>query len=268
MTTADYARARRLLDAARSRPCRPIRQIGACGMASRLPHRPSDGARSSDRGPAAVDESGGDDLRPARALFPDEQITVDGLQALSDAALRGVGLSSQKLAYLRDLSARIADGRLLLDELDELPDEQVIERLTAVKGFGRWTAEMFLMFRLQRPDVLPVGDLGIVHGRPADLSAAAAAEAEAADQDRRGMAAVSVHCVLVSVGEPENSGHEARGSGLEPNYVFAHKRTKPATIAIRVPRSLNRVSRQLKTGGAGFPLGCGGRGIHRGTVLM
>jgi DNA-3-methyladenine glycosylase II len=54
------------------------------------------------------------------------------------------------------------DGRLELDELESLPDEDVIERLTAVKGFGRWTAEMFLMFRLHRPDVLPAGDLGIV----------------------------------------------------------------------------------------------------------
>jgi DNA-3-methyladenine glycosylase II len=86
---------------------------------------------------------------------------VAGLQALDDAALRGVGLSSQKLGYMRDLCGRIADGRLRLDELDELTDEQIIERLTAVKGFGRWTAEMFLMFRLQRPDVLPVADLGI-----------------------------------------------------------------------------------------------------------
>jgi DNA-3-methyladenine glycosylase II len=96
-----------------------------------------------------------------RGLFPDGEITAAGLQALDDATLRGVGLSSQKLTYLRDLSARIAEGRLRLDDLDELPDEQVIERLTVVKGFGRWTAEMFLMFRLQRPDVLPVGDLGI-----------------------------------------------------------------------------------------------------------
>jgi len=64
---------------------------------------------------------------------------------------------------LRDLSARIADGRLDLDELERLPDEDVIERLTSVKGFGRWTAEMFLMFRLHRPDVLPAGDLGIVN---------------------------------------------------------------------------------------------------------
>jgi DNA-3-methyladenine glycosylase II len=77
--------------------------------------------------------------------------------------MRGVGLSGQKVGYLRDLCARIRDGRLNLDELETLPDEAVIERLTAVKGFGRWTAEMFLMFRLHRPDVLPAGDLGIVN---------------------------------------------------------------------------------------------------------
>jgi DNA-3-methyladenine glycosylase II len=76
--------------------------------------------------------------------------------------LRSVGLSGQKVGYLRDLCARIADRRLELDELEGLEDDQVVERLTSVKGFGRWTAEMFLMFRLHRPDVLPVGDLGIV----------------------------------------------------------------------------------------------------------
>ena len=98
------------------------------------------------------------------ALFPDNQITnAAAIAALDDAALRAVGLSGQKVGYLRDLSARIGDGRLNLDELDALPDGQVIERLTSVKGFGRWTAEMFLMFRLHRPDVLPAGDLGIVN---------------------------------------------------------------------------------------------------------
>jgi DNA-3-methyladenine glycosylase II len=97
------------------------------------------------------------------ALFPGGEIPdAAAIAALDDGALRAVGLSGQKVGYLRDLSARIADGRLRLDELEALPDEEVIERLTAVKGFGRWTAEMFLMFRLHRPDVLPVGDLGIV----------------------------------------------------------------------------------------------------------
>ena len=97
------------------------------------------------------------------ALFDDGRIPgAAAIDAVADQQLRGVGFSAQKIGYLRDLCARIADGRLQLDELEALDDEAVIERLTAVKGFGRWTAEMFLMFRLHRPDVLPVGDLGIV----------------------------------------------------------------------------------------------------------
>ena len=95
------------------------------------------------------------------ALF-DGPPTPAGLARLSDARLRGVGLSGQKLGYLRDLSRRVLDGSLVLADLDAMTDDEVILALTAVKGIGRWTAEMFLMFRLQRPDVLPVGDLGIV----------------------------------------------------------------------------------------------------------
>ena len=83
--------------------------------------------------------------------------------AVRDEQLRGVGLSGQKIGYLRDLCRRIEEGSLPpLAALDQLPDEEVIEALTQVKGIGRWTAEMYLMFRLHRPDVLPVGDLGIV----------------------------------------------------------------------------------------------------------
>jgi DNA-3-methyladenine glycosylase II len=82
--------------------------------------------------------------------------------AVSDAELRKAGLSGQKVRYIRDLSARITDGTLPLDALDRMTDDEVIDALTKVKGIGRWTAEMFLMFRLHRPDVLPVDDLGIV----------------------------------------------------------------------------------------------------------
>ena len=80
----------------------------------------------------------------------------------SDGRLRAVGLSGQKIGYLRDLCRRIEDGSLSLDVLDSMTDDEVVTVLTEVKGIGRWTAEMFLMFRLHRPDVLPVGDLGIV----------------------------------------------------------------------------------------------------------
>ena len=75
--------------------------------------------------------------------------------------LRALGLSNAKAAYLRDLAEHIVDGELPVDDLAELPDAQVNEILTAVKGLGRWTVDMFLMFHLGRPDVLPVGDLGI-----------------------------------------------------------------------------------------------------------
>jgi DNA-3-methyladenine glycosylase II len=84
------------------------------------------------------------------------------LAALTEAQLRGVGISRQKASYLRDLCEKVSAGAVPLDDVDAMPDEDVIAALTAVKGVGRWTAEMFLIFRLQRPDVLPVGDLGII----------------------------------------------------------------------------------------------------------
>lgn len=71
------------------------------------------------------------------------------------------GLSHAKVAYLRSLAEHVLDGSLQLDRLDELPDDEVIAALTAVRGIGTWSADMFLMFQLLRPDVLPVGDLGI-----------------------------------------------------------------------------------------------------------
>jgi len=96
------------------------------------------------------------------ALFPERKPSSAALSGVDDDTLRKVGLSAQKVGYLRDLCRHLSDGRLRLDELDTLPDEEVVARLTMVKGFGRWSAEMFLMFRLLRPDVLPVDDLGIV----------------------------------------------------------------------------------------------------------
>jgi DNA-3-methyladenine glycosylase II len=79
----------------------------------------------------------------------------------SPQELRALGLSNAKAAYLRDLAEHIVDGELPLDELGAMPDAKVIETLIAIKGLGRWTIDMFLMFHLGRPDVLPVGDLGI-----------------------------------------------------------------------------------------------------------
>jgi DNA-3-methyladenine glycosylase II len=96
-------------------------------------------------------------------LLPDGLATPAALDALNDAQLRQVGLSRQKSGYIRDLSMKAASGELPLEHLSEMSDEEVIEAITKVKGLGRWSAEMFLMFRLRRPDVLPVDDLGIVN---------------------------------------------------------------------------------------------------------
>lgn len=90
-----------------------------------------------------------------------QPLTPQGILALSDEQLRGVGLSKQKSAYLKDLAAKTASGLLNFSTIHELPDEQVIRHLTQVKGIGVWTAHMFLMFSLRRPDVLPTGDYGI-----------------------------------------------------------------------------------------------------------
>jgi 3-methyladenine DNA glycosylase/8-oxoguanine DNA glycosylase len=91
-------------------------------------------------------------------------VTPETLTAASDEALRAAGLSASKLASLRDLSARTLDGTVELQRLSRLGDEEIIENLTAVRGIGRWTAEMFLMFQLRRFDVWPVDDLGVRQG--------------------------------------------------------------------------------------------------------
>lgn len=86
------------------------------------------------------------------------------LQSCSDATLRAAGLSRQKIAYLRDLASHVAAGRLPVEELEQRPDDEVAALLRPVHGIGLWTVQMFLMFRLGRPDVLPVGDLGVRKG--------------------------------------------------------------------------------------------------------
>jgi DNA-3-methyladenine glycosylase II len=94
-------------------------------------------------------------------LFGGHAPTPKQLLAADPDAIRAAGLSRPKINYLRDLAQHVEDGELELDRLDELSDEKIIEELTAVKGIGEWSAHMFLMFHLGRPDVLPVGDQGI-----------------------------------------------------------------------------------------------------------
>jgi DNA-3-methyladenine glycosylase II len=89
------------------------------------------------------------------------RVTHDNILKLRPSRMRTLGLSTAKTAYIRDLARHTRDRRVVFEELGELTDSEVIERLTKVKGIGTWTAQMFLIFALRRPDVLPVGDLGI-----------------------------------------------------------------------------------------------------------
>ena len=90
-----------------------------------------------------------------------ERMTPEEVLKLRPDRMRRLGLSKQKTAYIRDLARHTRDRRVVFEALGELPDEQVIEHLTQVKGIGVWTAHMFLIFALRRHDVLPTGDLGI-----------------------------------------------------------------------------------------------------------
>jgi DNA-3-methyladenine glycosylase II len=159
--TTDYARARRHLSR-RDPVLRELMRVhGKCGLAE---------AQNADPFGALLKAIVSQQLstRAARTIYTRLLALVDGVPTpaaiarATDSELRAVGLSGQKLRYMRDLAARVADGSLALHALDGMSDDEVITSLTQVKGIGRWTAEMFLMFRLHRPDVLPVGDLGIV----------------------------------------------------------------------------------------------------------
>jgi DNA-3-methyladenine glycosylase II len=88
----------------------------------------------------------------------------EAVLALPEPAFRAAGMSGAKTASIRDLAAKALDGTVPLDALDVLSDDEVVERLSRVRGIGRWTAEMFLIFHLRRPDVWPVDDLGVRKG--------------------------------------------------------------------------------------------------------
>jgi DNA-3-methyladenine glycosylase II len=94
---------------------------------------------------------------------PDRRPTPDRVMTLTDDEIRACGFSRPKVSFIKDLAARVLDGRLDLKSLKKHPDDEVMRQLVAVKGIGRWTAEIFLMFRLGRPDILPADDLGLMN---------------------------------------------------------------------------------------------------------
>jgi len=162
VTPADYARARRLLMRRDPVLAALIKRHGACGLAA---------AQRADHLTALVraitfqqlsTKAASTIYSRLAALMPDGHPDPRVLASLTDDQYRAVGMSRQKIAYLRDLAEHVQNRTLDLDALDRLSDDEVAAALTKVKGIGRWSADMFLMFRLHRPDVLPVGDLGIV----------------------------------------------------------------------------------------------------------
>jgi DNA-3-methyladenine glycosylase II len=163
MTPADYARARRLLMRRDPVLGAIITRCGPCGLAGDQRVDPFASLVEAIVWQQLSTKAAASIYRKFLAVFGDTSCPPPAaLLAATDAALRGAGLSRPKIAYLRDLATKILDGTVRLDTLDALDDERVIETLTQVKGIGRWSAEMFLIFKLHRPDVLPVGDLGIV----------------------------------------------------------------------------------------------------------
>jgi DNA-3-methyladenine glycosylase II len=135
-----------------------IERVGACRMRSSPPefHSLAEAIVYQQlNGKAAVT------IFKRFAALAGEPLTPAGILKLSDEQMRGAGLSRQKSAYLKDLATKTAAGALDFSRLPKLLDEEVIAHLTQVKGVGVWTAQMFLMFSLERENVLPTGDFGV-----------------------------------------------------------------------------------------------------------
>jgi DNA-3-methyladenine glycosylase II len=162
------AKARKALAAADPTMAALIDRLGALDVATRLRRRKEE--RPADAYGALLRAIVGQQLstKAARTIYLRVLDLFDGttpspkqLLEASEEKLRACGLSGRKTEYVRDLARHVLSGELELDRLEQLEDEQVIEEIVAVRGLGLWTAEMFLLFHLQRPDVLSGGDLGI-----------------------------------------------------------------------------------------------------------
>ena len=140
-----------------------IKQVGPCGLQD-IPQVPPFMALAEAIASQQLSTKAADTIF-ARfcGLFGPEGVPEPArLLQFDDETIRGVGFSRSKVVFLRDLASRVVDRRLELDTMHEREDLHVMEQLTAVKGIGPWTAEIFLMFRLKRPDVFPADDLGLV----------------------------------------------------------------------------------------------------------
>ena len=162
------AKARKALAASDPTMAALIERVGKIDIATRLQRRKEE--RPGDAYGALLRAIVGQQLSTKAArtiylrvldLFGGTTPSPEQLLEASEEDLRACGLSGRKTEYVRDLASHVLDGELELDRLGELGDEQVIEEIVAVRGLGQWTAEMFLIFHLERPDILSGGDLGI-----------------------------------------------------------------------------------------------------------
>ncbi len=162
------AKARRELAAADPTMAALIERVGKIDLQTRLRRRSEE--RPADAYGALLRAIVGQQLSTKAArtiylrvldLFEGRTPAPEQLLEVSEEDLRGAGLSGRKVEYIRDLASHLLSGELELDRLDQLSDEEAIEEIVAVRGLGRWTAEMFLLFHLERPDILSGGDLGI-----------------------------------------------------------------------------------------------------------
>ena len=162
------AKARKALAASDPTMAALIERVGKIDLATRLARRKEE--RPPDAYGALLRAIVGQQLSTKAArtiylrvveLFGGATPSPEQLLEASEEDLRACGLSGRKTEYVRDLATHVLSGELELDRLEQLGDEEAIEEIVAVRGLGRWTAEMFLLFHLQRPDVLSGGDLGI-----------------------------------------------------------------------------------------------------------
>ena len=141
-----------------------IARVGKCSLEPRADGTHFDAVMRAIIFQQLSGQAAGTIHRRFQTLYGGRDPSPKELLRTPDAKLRAVGLSGQKTRYLKDLATRVQSGECPIDSLDALSDEEIIAALTSVKGVGRWTAQMFLMFRLGRPDVLPDLDLGIQKG--------------------------------------------------------------------------------------------------------
>ena len=160
----DYRAARRHLMKADPKLSLVIKRVGPCELHGAAPKDPFVTLCKSIASQQLSLKAAATIFRRFEDLFPpDRRPTPERVMTLADDEIRACGFSRPKVSFIKDLASRVRDGRLDLKRLHKHSDEDVMEQLVAVKGIGRWTAEIFLMFRLGRPDILPADDIGLMN---------------------------------------------------------------------------------------------------------